>query len=73
MTPEQLRAHNMLTHTLWLEWEEYCQSGGDIHSGSKWVGAVQQAFGCVGRWTALGYAMSDYEVAGEHYTWMPID
>lgn len=24
MTPGQLRAHNMLTHTLWPEWEVRC-------------------------------------------------
>jgi hypothetical protein len=73
MNRDQQRAHNILTHTLWPEWEEYCRGEGNTRAGGKWVAAVQQAFGCIGAWTALGYVTSDYEVAGEYYTWIPLD
>ena len=81
MTPEQLRAHNILTHTLWPEWEEFCRQwhteGSRMIVLNAWERAVHTTFGQYGRWCGSGGKLSadeDYEVAGEYYAGIrPLD
>lgn len=77
MTPEQERAHNMLTYTLWPEWEERCRriaAKSDVFMLERaWERRVIAAFGCSGKWhvNIAHFMHSDYEVAGEYYKWIP--
>lgn len=81
MTPEQ-RAHNMLTHTLWAEWEKFCAAfqlpseriklglymDVDERSVLDWEEAVGSHFGDYGDWH--GQEMKHYRVGDENYEWI---
>lgn len=75
MTPEQERAHNMLTHTLWPEWVAFCTTYWALRdagnsTGSligEWCRLAESTLNAEGLWE--GPYLENYIIAGEVYLW----